>query len=58
MEYFEEIAHLFWGVRRAYWEIARDRGLDEFTNRPHEIECIKRAAEHAEEYRKEDRSAI
>jgi hypothetical protein len=58
MEYFEEIAHLFWSVRRVYQEIAHDRGLDEFTNRPRELQYIKRAAELAKEYQAEDRSAI
>lgn len=51
MEYFEEIAHLFWSMRRVYQEIAHDRDLDESTNRPREIQYIKRAGELASEYR-------
>jgi len=58
MEYYEQIAHLFWSVRRVYQEIARDRELDEFTNRPSELDSIGHVAEKAKEYREQDRGDI
>ena len=56
IEYYEQIAHLFWSARRIYTEIARDHGLDEFTNRPSELATVRHVAKLANEYRDKERN--
>lgn len=47
--YYEEIPHIFWSVRRIYIEIAKARGLTEYTNRPEEIAAVKMAEDYAKQ---------
>jgi hypothetical protein len=58
LEYYEQIAQLFWSVRRIYCEIARERGLDEFTNRPFELKAVRHAGDQAREYRESSGNEI
>jgi hypothetical protein len=58
MEYYEQIAHLFWSARRIYQELADIRGLDKYTNRASEVADVKRGVEYAQEYRRLEQQDI
>jgi hypothetical protein len=58
MEYYSQIARLFWSVRRIYIEIARARGLDERTNRPEELATVRYAAAEAKAFKNAENAGL